>query len=184
MTIAKNLLIIGGTGRNVGKTTLANMLIKKFSSVSEIIGLKVSTHKKDEESFHGFHDYKADSDFIIKTENSEFPHKDTAKMIVNGASNAYYIETPKEKVIEAYQDFQRNFVIYDQPIICESRSLREYIIPGVYILLIGPKTQSTKSIDSIELSNADIIYNYNDGMQALAEIVDKINLVNNEWRVY
>lgn len=74
MYLSKNLLIIGGTGRNVGKTTLANLLIKKFSLQIEIIGLKVSTHKKGDEFLHGYHEVKIDeASFSIKKEDGEFP---------------------------------------------------------------------------------------------------------------
>ena len=39
-----NLLIISGSGKNVGKTLLACQIIKHFSRNSTVIGLKISPH--------------------------------------------------------------------------------------------------------------------------------------------
>lgn len=186
MYLSKNLLIIGGTGRNVGKTTLANLLIKKFSLQIEIIGLKVSTHKKGDEFLHGYHEVKIDeASFSIKKEDGEFPLKDTAKMLAYGASCAYYIETPKESVIEAYHQFNTLYNKANYPVVCESRSLMKYILPGIYILIIGEdnKDRTYKNLTDDELNKADIIVYSKDGITGLIGTLNRIKIVDNEWQL-
>ena len=45
----ENMILIGSTGRNSGKTTLASALINKFKSDIKVIALKITTieHKME-----------------------------------------------------------------------------------------------------------------------------------------
>ena len=48
-----NMIMIGATGRNTGKTEMACRLIKKFISSYTVIALKVTTVKEDDGECHG-----------------------------------------------------------------------------------------------------------------------------------
>ena len=50
----ENMLLIGSTVRNVGKTELACRLIKKFRKIRDVIGVKVTTiHDNSGKCPHG-----------------------------------------------------------------------------------------------------------------------------------
>lgn len=175
----KNLLLIGGSGRNVGKTTLALEIIKIFSKQAEIIGLKVSTHHKGDELKHGTHTIIPADNYVINIEKNDIPRKDTARMLQSGVSDAYYIESAGEKVKIAFEEFYNKYNPLSNPVICESRSLRKYIKPGIYILLLGPN--GDKLITDEEKSLADIIYSVNFEDHNFNEITNKLMLTSDGW---
>lgn len=178
LPLEKNLLIIGGTGRNVGKTSLALLLLKKFNEHS-IIGLKVSAHRKEEELFHGTHVFYPADNFRITEENCIQPWKDTAQMLNAGASKAFYIEAASNNISEAYKDFKNNFNPENLPVICESRSLRKHLIPGINILLID----TPEKISDLDIAQADIVFYYKQGLEGLHNVAERINLSADGWTI-
>lgn len=175
----KNLLIIGGSGRNVGKTTLALEIIKRNSRKHLIFGLKVSTQKKGDEKFHGSHSHVAVDTYRINIEKGLQPHKDTAAMMKAGASEAYYIETTDEYVKQAWTDFSSSFNKMQNAIVCESRSLRKYVKPGLFILLIDPGNLKDASLQYKEL--ADYIYYYTHDLSGIVKLAQSIDFTKDGW---
>ncbi len=178
LPLDKNLLIIGGTGRNVGKTSLALMLLKKYKE-SRIIGLKVSAHRKNEEYFHGSHEFLPVENYKISIETGNKPWKDTAQMVNAGAIKAFYIESADEKIPEAYIDFRNNHNNSNLPVICESRSLRKHIIPGVYILLIS----SDNVLQDSEIAKADLVHYTQPDSNELLRLAEQIKLTETGWTI-
>ena len=129
-----NLIIIGGSSRNVGKTTLALKLIEKYCAKEIIIGLKVTSMRPGEESFHGSHESYNLQQFRIIEETSTDNKKDTSRMFLAGAKKVYYIETPDHLLSNALNAFIEK-IGSENPIICESRSLRKVVRPGLFVLL-------------------------------------------------
>lgn len=161
MPVDKNLLIIGGSGRNVGKTTLATSIITKISATTPTIGLKVSTFKKGNEQYHGAHTPLPLNSFRINTETCVNPQKDTAKMVFSGASKAYFIETYDTLVPQAYNEFIRTSNSAGLAIVCESQSLRYYVKPGLFILIMD--SQNSKKFTEEFIKQADFVcYTGND----------------------
>ncbi|GEM_PF-637105 len=174
----KDLLIIGGTGRNVGKTTLATMLFNKNSN-SKIIALKVSTHRKEEESFHGTHEFYPAENYRIFVETGIQPWKDTARLLSSGASGAFYIEASADKIQEAFDEFMNSYNPEQHPVICESRSLRKHIRPGIFILLASPEN----SISDFDKERADFIFYSDSNLDDLSQLAERIQLTDNGWKL-
>lgn len=175
----KNLIIIGGTGRNVGKTTLATEIIRRASKLHTVLGLKVSTHKKGEEGFHGDHSLEYVNTFRINIEKGLQPQKDTAAMLKAGASEAYYIETADEFVKEAWNEFISTCNQTNNAMVCESRSLRKHVKPGLFILLINPENAKDSSLQYKEL--ADYVYYYNNDLKGIIELAQSIEFTLSGW---
>lgn len=129
-----NLIIIGGSSRNVGKTTLALKLIRKYCETESVIGLKVTSMRPGEESFHGSHKSYNLQQYRIVEETSADIKKDTSRMLQAGAKKVYYIETPDHLLSNALNAIIEK-VGRENPIICESRSLRKVVNPGLFVLL-------------------------------------------------
>jgi hypothetical protein len=134
LPVIPNLIIIGGSSRNVGKTTLALKLIEKYAASERITGLKVTSIRPGEETHHGSHGYFDLQNFRIIEETTNSSSKDTARMLSAGADKVYYIETPDSKITEAMEMFLATKNT-GGPIVCESRSLRTAVIPGLFVLL-------------------------------------------------
>jgi len=94
MTMKPNLLIIGSTGRNTGKTEFACSVIRTHSSQNEIIGVKVIPVDKNERTCHrpqegcGLCD-SLTGDYKIIEEQTIDSSKDTSRKLKAGAKKAY-----------------------------------------------------------------------------------------------
>jgi hypothetical protein len=129
-----NLLLVAGSGRNSGKTTIICKIIEQFRHIG-IISVKISPH------FHkpgdGLIRISAESGFEIYEETNSYTSKDSSLMLRNGSERVYYIQTTEESIYEAFSEIYRN-IDPGKPVICESPSLINYIEPGVFIIMISP----------------------------------------------
>jgi len=179
LLIDPHLLIIGGSGRNVGKTTLALSIIRKISPLTSVIGLKVSTFKTGDEKFHGNHSPIPVDSYRINIETGVNPLKDTAKMLSAGAQMSYFIESADNMVNTAYNDFRASCSSLDYPIVCESQSLRKYVKPGLFILIIDRLNSKKFSEDIINL--ADYVCYTAKSLDCLEKLAESINHTPIGW---
>ncbi len=142
-----NLLMIAGTGRNVGKTMLACRLIAQFSH-QNVIGIKVSPHFHQQAEGQKILVQK--SDFVIIEETATGTSKDSSRMLQAGASKVFYIQT-HDRIIE--DPFRKilSMLPENQPVICESGTLLEYARPGLFFLVYKKgETQTKPGLNSID----------------------------------
>ncbi|TKB10421.1 hypothetical protein [Desulforhopalus sp. IMCC35007] len=129
----KRLLVVGGTGRDVGKTEFICQLLKKISVTHEVYALKVSAIFPDEDLFHGSHD-ESESRLHLYEELNASTTKDTSRMLRAGAKKVFYLRSDDAGILDGY----RNFVNQIPPkaiVICESNSLGQFIKPGISIVV-------------------------------------------------
>lgn len=131
----KRILLIAGTGRNTGKTTLASSVIKYFSETHEIIGLKITSIYPEENDLHGQNTSSLSADFEIHddTEN-ESEKKDTFRMKQAGASKVLFVRTKDEFISDAVEELFK-IIGKNHLIVCESASLRNILKPGLFIMI-------------------------------------------------
>lgn len=127
-----NILIIAGTGRNSGKTTLACKIINRIKLQHSIYSIKISPH---------FYSVSSDdivlidhTNYIIIEEIKKNTGKDSSLMLNAGAQNSYFIMVKDEFISEAFF-FLLNKIPPNSPVICESGSLRKCIKPGLFFIL-------------------------------------------------
>jgi hypothetical protein len=137
----KNILIIGGASRNVGKTEFVCSLLRRFRKEREIISLKISgiNPGSDPHSGHGPPPEK----FRLLRETSRDGVKDSSKMLLAGAASSFYLRTRDEFMKEAMDHFF-SVTDPDSVTICESINLRKIIIPGLFILIKGNTGEPVK----------------------------------------
>ena len=169
----ENLLLIGGSAQNVGKTTFTTDLLKTFSETHNIIAIKTSCH------FHGILDTDIvianNNEYTIVKETVTNTGKDSARMLQAGASSVYFIQAKDEFIGDAfiflYKAINQNYLI-----ICESASLRKYIEPQFFIALTSSKESTLPDNKSI-LKKADItIIDYLNNKDDVS-----LNIENNKW---
>lgn len=150
-----NILLVAGSGRNVGKTSVVERLIHGFKDHG-IIALKVSPH---------FHALRGDEKLIRKTDGYTISEeinpdstKDSSRFLRAGAQKVFFIQALGKNLKEA---FIRTFDLLPEnaAVIVESGGLRDFIQPSLFIYVKG-KQNDNKPADYS--SKADLITNLND----------------------
>jgi hypothetical protein len=147
-----NMILVAGAGRNVGKTSLACELIRRFSSAYELVGIKISPHfhqrsHENELIHHSDH-------FIIYREINAESGKDSSRMLKAGAHHVYYLESSDKYIFDAFMVILPE--IDYQPVICESAVLRKFVHPGIFIYIENIKV-SGKNKNNDQKEKADLI---------------------------
>ena len=150
----KRLLVVGGTGRDVGKTEFLCQLIQKVSVTHQVYALKVSAIFPDEDLFHGGHD-ESESSLHLYEELNPSTTKDTSRMLMAGAQRVFYLRSNNEGILDGYRSFV-NQIPSKAIIVCESNSLSQFIKPGITIA-VKALNKPIKDRALILLENADMI---------------------------
>lgn len=184
-----NMVMIGATGRNTGKTEMACRLIKKFISSYTVIALKVTTVKETDGKCHGKDErcgkYSSlNADYLLMEEVSDNPRKDTGKMLTAGAHKVYWLEVKQECLAEGMTAFLK--LINNGPdkiIICESNSLRAVVKPGLFIINQNARDQSIKQSCQNVLVHHDYMIRFDSEKFVFDINAADINYAGNRWSV-
>jgi hypothetical protein len=175
-----NMVMIGGNSRNSGKTSMACSLISKLSATHEVIGLKVTSIRPGEDDLHGNHNEDDSSDFTIFEEFDTGSLKDTSKMLRAGSSHVYYIRVTETFSEQAILHFLSRY-INKQVIVCESRSLRGIITPGLFLMMMRLPTEGkAKDIDNY-LSLADKVFYFGEDQTEKKQFAAELYFTNGEF---
>ncbi len=173
MFTISEMVMIGGNSRNSGKTTMACCIISKLAPTQEVIGLKVTSIRPGEEGFHGTHLEELNDDFSILEELNADSHKDTSKMLRAGAAHVYYIRVAETHIEKALIHFMSRY-IKKQIVICESRSLREFVNPGLFLVMIRiPAIGKAKDISKF-LGKADKVFHFGEDLSEIKKFADNL----------
>lgn len=143
MKVFKWWVLVGGTGRNIGKTTLAELLIDHLSNFGPVIGIKISNIKPDGMKFHGTHQVKSDENFYISEETNISGSKDSMRFLKAGAEKAFFIQTSDEFIQEAFQRMLQKLK-GNEIVVCETNSLRNVMVPAVFFMIKGEGNHPSK----------------------------------------
>lgn len=124
-----NLLLIGGNGRNAGKTTLACKIISFFSAKTEVTGLKISPHHH----FYNEEDTLFRNEKIIVLDEKQNTEKDSSLMLQAGASKVYFVMVKPEHFKESVDKLIE--LLPNNLIVCESGGLHEFVTPGLFLMV-------------------------------------------------
>lgn len=139
MKTIPNMLLIGSSGRNSGKTTLACKIIHHFSSVTPVYAVKIISIENANGQCQRGHVgcgicTTLKQNFDIAEEINKQSSKDTSKMLAAGATQSFLVRSLKKYLLEAI-----NTLLLTIPkntlIVCESNSLREIVIPGTFLFV-------------------------------------------------
>ena len=140
MLDAPKTIIISGTGRNVGKTTYAMQLIKKYSA-EHPIAIKISSHSHNQTQ--NIIPIMVNADFGIWEQTMVSDYKDSSKMLKAGASKVFYIEA-KDAFLPQVLDILTTIIDFNNRIIIESAAIRRYLQPEQFILVYSNEYSETK----------------------------------------
>jgi len=180
MISVPEMVMIGGNSRNSGKTTMACSIIRKLSVNHEVIGLKVTSVKPGEEELHGNHDENFNGNFTIFEEKNSESHKDTSKMLKAGATHVYYIYVVENFTEQAILYFLFSYA-KGQLIVCESRSLRRIVYPGLFLIMMRLQVTTEAKDMSDFLGMADKILYFDEGLEGIKHFSDNLNFKNSKF---
>ena len=173
-----NLLVVGGTGRNIGKTTFVEMLVARFhKETTGLVALKTSMLLPGEEYLHGDHKLIKPDEFELFEENDPKGIKDSQRYLKAGAAKSYFLSTGDQAANRAMDYFWKT-VGSTTPVIAESNVLTNHIIPGLFIMVKGQ--QPAKPEAAMLLKKADFIVAEMD-MGSFKRVVDGLYFENGTW---
>jgi hypothetical protein len=126
-----NLLLLAGTGTKSGKTTIACKIIGQFSYL-KITAIKITPHFHDSTS--GLIPVTEKKGYSIFQETKSDTPKDTSRMLRSGAHAVYLAQVWDNELLNVFNEIME-LIPLNTPVICESPALRNYIEPGVFIIM-------------------------------------------------
>ena len=145
-------MLISGTGRNTGKTTVSCKLIDAFKHL-QVVAVKISPHFHKQPNNIPLAESKGK--YQIFKETLRNTGKDSSRMLDAGASSVFYIQCNKNSLPEAFKKVNE-YISATSPVICESGGLSGYIKPGLHILMHSGKDNETKKLSE----TPDIVFEF------------------------
>lgn len=136
-----NILLISGSGSNVGKTTLSCKLIDRFKNKG-IVAVKITPHwhqqDGDVEILH------QEENLLILDERRRDSRKDSSRMLRSGAQKVFFVQnTVDEGLLRAFPIIL-SAADQSAPMIVESAALGKYLQPACHFHIIRPLAEKHK----------------------------------------
>lgn len=174
--IIPNLLLIAGTGNKSGKTTMICKIIEQFSKL-DITAVKITPHFH--ETTTGLISRMEDKGYAIYEETNMDTLKDTSRMLRSGARKVYFAKVWDDKLPEVFNKIMK-YIPSNSPVICESPALRNFIEPGVFIIMTSNTVTNSKNISHF-LSLPHVMFK----LEELVSIDSlPIRFVGGKWFLY
>jgi len=146
MIIIPNLLLIAGTGTKSGKTTMACKIIEQFNNLN-ITAIKISPHFH--EAITGLVSISEKKGYSIYEETNRDTSKDTSRMLHSGATKVFFAKVWDNQLPDVFNEIME-YIPSNVPVICESPALRNYIEPGVFIIMTSNVVNKQKNINHLQ----------------------------------
>ena len=184
--IIPNMLLVGSTARNTGKTTFCTEFINKWHETYKIIGVKITTiHDENCHCHYGDKGCGACTlfcgDYEIVEEVNISGSKDTSGLIRAGAAKVLWVRAKKWRLDEAAERVMA-MISNDAVVVCESNSLSEVVSPGTIVVTHRSGVKEIKPSALPMLEKADFIVDISDP-ESLKTALDSIYIVFSEGRV-
>ena len=141
-----NLIIIAGTGTKSGKTTIACRIIEQFKHLG-IAAIKISPHFH--ETTFGLKPIAEEpGGYAIYEETNSESNKDTSRMLEAGASCVYFAKVFDDRLLFVFNKI-KDLIPEGTPIVCESPALRNFIEPGIFIIISSSAPNKLKNINHL-----------------------------------
>jgi hypothetical protein len=158
MVYEKRMILIGSTGRNAGKTTVAKALINQLKDNFPVVALKITSIANAgavcQRGGHGCDACVNIKGEYVLAEELGGSGKDTAQFLDAGARRVFWLRALYSALADGYARFLEQ-IPKDAVIICESNSLRRVVEPGYFIMVDNGKT--AKPSASAVIAQADML---------------------------
>jgi hypothetical protein len=176
------LILIGGNSRHIGKTTLACEIIRAFSADFQITAFKITSIYIGDEKHHGSHELHLKTEYQISRETNPSNPKDTSKMLQAGAADSFYIQALDHAAEKAWDNFYKSVPVHHM-LVCESRSLRRFVEPGLFIYLKSSNVEEEKPYSIWLESLADRVL-ADPSHEDISSLLKRITIAQNRWIIF
>lgn len=128
---SKNILLVSGSGQNVGKTSFIRRVIAHNAS-HKLIAIKISPHFHEPTS--GLIPLHISENYRVFQETDLNSGKDSSLFLQAGAEKVFYIQTVDASLKEAFMLVSATLEP-EQAVIVESAALRNKLEPAFYIFI-------------------------------------------------
>jgi hypothetical protein len=142
----RNLLIIAGTGTKSGKTSLACRIIEQFCNL-KITAIKITPHFH--ETTQGLILKSENEGYAIYEETDSSSSKDTSRMLKSGAAKVYFAKVWDNQLLKVFEEIMKE-VPAGTPVICESPALRNFVVPGLFMIITSDTINKHKNINHLK----------------------------------
>lgn len=126
----RNLILIAGAGRNVGKTTLSCLIIGQLKALHQLTAVKVSSHHhKITEKQKVIYELEG---LTISEEQDRQSTKDSSRYLRAGAKRSLFVRVNDEKMPELVTWLKKHI---DGIMVCESGTLGQFVRPAKAIFV-------------------------------------------------
>ena len=168
-----NLILIAGIGTKSGKTSMACRIIEQFENLN-ITAIKISPHFH--ETTPGLRTVYEETGYAIYEETNRNTTKDTSRMLQSGASMVYFAKVLDNRLKFVFDKIM-GMIPQGTPVVCESPALRNYVEPGVFVIMTSVTTNNNKNISHLE-SLPHVMYKLEE-LNCISEI--PIGFENGRW---
>jgi hypothetical protein len=177
------MLMIGATGRNTGKTELACQIIRTNAAQTPIAALKVTTVVRTDGSCpRGGTGCGVCSSlgepWCVTREVDTDTDKDTSRLLESGAREAYWLRVRESALADGAAALVAH-VPDGWVSVCESNSLRRVVEPGLFLQVQAAREPTVKTSARAVASLADRVV-VSDG-SAFDLALDRISLLDGHW---
>jgi len=153
------MLLVGASGQNQGKSTLACRLISRHAGSCKIVGAKITTIRESTgECPRGGEGCgvcaSMEGEWAVTEEVGENPHKDTGRMVDAGADQVFWLRVRRAHLQEGVEALLDR-IGPDRPVICEGNSPRLVLEPGLFLVSRDRTTTTTKPSAAAVRHHAD-----------------------------
>lgn len=141
-----NLLLIAGTGTKSGKTSLACRIIEQYKNLN-IYSIKITPHFH--ETTTGLISVSEKKGYSIYEETNRDSSKDTSRMLRSGAHKVIFAKVWDDQLLSVFNEIMKEIPV-NVPVICESPALRNFIEPGLFIIITSNTVNKYKDISHLQ----------------------------------
>jgi hypothetical protein len=125
---------------------MACRIIKSFPELS-ITAIKITPHFH--ETTDGLVVKSENEGYSIYEETNRGTSKDTSRMLDSGAAKVYFAKVWDDQLFDVFRKIMKD-VPENTPVICESPALRNFVEPGVFIIMTSDTINKRKDVSHLQ----------------------------------
>lgn len=132
------LILVGGHSRNIGKTSVVAGIIKALVDLNwTAIKITQTGHKICANNGKDCGCEVPEHEFLLTEETEKSMRADTPRFLLAGAKRALWLRTRQGELVNALSKLKTE-ISKDDYVIIESNSLRNFIVPDLYLQVLDP----------------------------------------------
>ncbi len=149
-----NLLVVSGSGRNVGKTGMVCKIIAKLAGNHKVVAIKISNNYHHGDPYHGSHPLMSSH---ILEETNRHGSKDSMRFLQAGAYSSWFLQIDDENIMETFNNLLKK-IDNNSLLVCESNALPLFVKAGLSVMIIAPEMATAKPVTYTLLAKADAVF--------------------------